>query len=99
MKLIFILMILFGFTFNTCASTHLPQEITDYKDKRDGCEHWRGEPIPDGPEGKPRAEEIDRNIKNLCTGMDKQLADFKSKYKDNKDVMSLLSEYEEIIEN
>lgn len=76
--------------------TKLPSDVAKYLAQREGCEHFRGE-IPDPPD-KQRMKEIDREVRKLCTGTDKKLAQLKRKYARNQSVMKRLNEFEEKIE-
>lgn len=72
----------------------LPSDVEKFIDKRDGCDHFRGEPAYD----KERLDFLLKSIKKLCTGTDSELFALKVKYKNNSDVISKLSFYEEVIE-
>jgi hypothetical protein len=78
------------------AQDKLPPDVAKYVAQRDGCEHFRGE-IPDPPD-KRRMREVEREIRKLCTGTDKKLAQLKRKYAKNQAVLKRLEEYEESIE-
>lgn len=78
------------------ADSTLPRDVQKFVERRDGCDHIRGE-IPDSSE-KQRKKELNREIENLCKGTDKQLAQLKKKYARNASVMRLLNEFEDIIE-
>ena len=74
----------------------LPGDVQRFVDRREGCDHMRGE-IPD-PGEKQRMKEVNREIRKLCTGTDKELARLKQKYTANSTVMQALSEFEPDIE-
>ena len=78
------------------ADESLPREVQRYVDKREGCDHMRGE-IPDRGE-KQRMREVRREIRRLCKGTDKELARLKRKYAKNPAVMQRLGEFEPGIE-
>lgn len=78
------------------AAEALPRDVQHFVDKREGCDHMRGE-IPD-PSEKRRMQEVNREIRKLCTGTDKQLKNLKRKYAANSAVMQTLNEYEPDIE-
>ena len=82
------------------ASAPLPSDIQTFIDQREGCDHFRGEPWDSGndPEVKERREFIFQNLKKLCTGTDKRLADLRQKYRDNPVVSDYLNNYEAHIE-
>ena len=56
----------------------------------------RGE-IPE-PNQKARMREVEREIKRLCTGTDKQLNKLKKKYAHDRRVMAALEEFEPDVE-
>ncbi|MFN3789548.1 hypothetical protein [Massilia sp.] len=91
-------LVAFCFSFGSvvAAEAKLPPDVAKYVEQRDGCEHFRGE-IPDPPD-KRRMREVEREIRKLCTGTDKKLAQLKRKYAKNQTVMKRLEEYEENIE-
>jgi hypothetical protein len=82
------------------AQSKLPSDLRAYVDRRDGCDHFRGEPwdLGDDPEVKERREFIFRQINTLCRGTDKQLAGLRKKYAKNKEVVQKLAGYEDAIE-
>jgi hypothetical protein len=74
----------------------LPREVQRFVDRREGCDHMRGE-IPE-PGEKRRMEEVNREIRKLCTGTDKELARLRRKYVAESTVMQVLNEFEPDIE-
>lgn len=78
------------------AENPLPRDVQKFVDRREGCDHMRGE-IPD-PSEKQRMKEVNREIEKLCKGTDRQLVQLKTKYASNRLVMQRLNEYEEGIE-
>ena len=71
-----------------------PREVTEFMVRRDGCDHFRGEDAYDGD----RAAYIASNIRALCSGTDRKLAELRTKYARNADVTAALSGYESRIE-
>ncbi len=49
---------------SSLATETLPPDVRNYVDKREGCDHMRGE-IPD-PSDKQRMREVNREIRKLC---------------------------------
>lgn len=90
--------LLFGILFlaiiNNVWGNTLPDEVTQFIEKRDLCDHFRGE----YPYDDERRKFLYRNMVELCTGTDIKLANLKKKYHSNSDVMKLLSIYEDSIE-
>ena len=87
--------------FGTGAVAHdLPADVQSFIEERDGCDHFRGEPwgAGDDPEVKERREFIFENIKKLCTGTDKRLAELRNKYRNDPVVIERLRAYEDSIE-
>jgi hypothetical protein len=78
------------------AGAPLPRDVQKFVDRREGCDHMRGE-LPD-PAEKRRMKEVNREIENLCRGTDIQLAQLKKKYASNAAVMQRLNEFEDGIE-
>jgi hypothetical protein len=85
---------------DTIAS-ELPSEVQSYISDREGCDHFRGEPWDWGnePNVKERREFIFKNLKELCTGTDKRLAKLRQKYRNDRNVIEHLSDFENAIES
>lgn len=73
----------------------MPADVQAFMDKRDECDHWRGEE----PYDDDRAKEITNAINDTCTGTDQKLAGLRDKYKDREAVIKALAYYEDRIEN
>lgn len=82
------------------VSCGLPADVQQFSERRDGCDHFRSEPWDEGdePDIKERREFILNNIRELCTGTDKELTSLRRKYKDDKSIIGHLSKYEDQIE-
>lgn len=78
------------------ATEKLPADVRDFIADREGCDHMRGE-VPDPPD-KQRMQELEREIRKICTGTDRKLARLKRKYASNRPVMKRLREFEPTIE-
>lgn len=92
-----LLLILLGFLLqNVSMANTFPQDVTDFIDRREACDHFRGEYSgePEIDEGRNLYAQLEEN----CKGTDQQLSDLKKKYKNNAAVMEQLNEYEESIE-
>ena len=76
------------------VKTTFPKEVTAFIEKRDLCDHFRGE----DPYDEERRIFLYKNIAKLCTGSDQELATLKNKYSNNPYVLEKLSVYEEDIE-
>lgn len=78
------------------AKEKLPPDVLKFTQKRDSCDHFRGE-LPD-PDEKERMREVIKEIDKFCTGTDKKLASLKKKYESNPDIVARLAKYEPEIE-
>jgi hypothetical protein len=90
------LMISFGFVFaaNAAAQDRLPADVARFVERRDGCDHFRGEE----PYDDERRRFLEQRIRKLCIGTDRTLANLKKKYRDDRPVMDRLNAYEPKIE-
>ena len=71
-----------------------PVDVGTFIARRDGCDHFRGEP----PYDEARAKFIETNIIELCTDTDTQLKALKEKYVNEDSITERLSTYEVKIE-
>jgi hypothetical protein len=78
------------------AAEVLPADVNRFIDRREGCDHMRGEEPEPGD--KQRARELKREMDKLCKGTDRKLAQLKKKYAANVGVMKRLDEFEPQIE-
>jgi hypothetical protein len=78
----------------TLAQARLPEDVARFVERRDRCDHFRGEEAFDAK----RREFLEQQTLELCVGSDQQLAKLKKKYGSNKAVMTKLNEYEAQIE-
>jgi hypothetical protein len=76
------------------AAFKLPVDVASFKERRDACDHFRGEESYD----QERRKFLVESLEKYCTGTDRELAALKAKYKSNKTVIDVLREYEEKIE-
>lgn len=78
------------------AASPLPKDVAEFVDRREGCDHFRGEvPASSNPH---RMRDINRELKKLCTGTDKKLSQLKRKYAANAEITTLLATFESNIE-
>ncbi|MCW3834607.1 hypothetical protein ACFQ1E_03930 [Sphingomonas canadensis] len=68
----------------------VPAEVQQWVIRRQGCEHWAGEPDFDAQ----RRKQIEDAVAELCPGIDKTLAALNKKYAGDAKVMKVLKEYE-----
>lgn len=85
-----------GLVLPVAAELPLPSDVNKFIEKREGCDHIRGE-IPE-PSQKQRMREVNRENGKLCKGTDKALAQLKKKYAKNPQVLQRLDEFEPDIE-
>ncbi|MFQ5546791.1 MAG: hypothetical protein ACE5FV_00755 [Woeseia sp.] len=71
-----------------------PHEVEDFIDRRELCDHFRGEE----PYDSERAEFLARRIDETCSGTDEELLKLKGKYEDDEEIMRILNRFEEDIE-
>ena len=89
-----ILLLLVLMTAPALAQNALPVDVTRFVEKRDSCDHFRGEEAYDAERGKF----LEEQMRKLRTGTDKKLKALKAKYRKNPGVLSRLKEYEPQIE-
>jgi hypothetical protein len=83
--------------FLACPATAQPRfqaGVERYVERRDICDHFRGEE----PYDEERREFLHRRLVEFCAGTDKELAELKHKYRNNKAVTERLNRYEPFIE-
>jgi hypothetical protein len=80
--------------FPAWADERLPEDVARFIERRDGCDHFRGEEAYD----EERRQFLLQKMIETCKGTDRQLAALKKKYRGQKQVMEKLSGYEPKIE-
>lgn len=80
----------------SCTVDHPQIDVENFYDRRENCEHFRGE-FPDPPDPE-RVKELIDGVNEYCTGTDAQLAALKIRYADNPAIMVKLNAYESRIE-
>ena len=83
-----------SFASAAIGQTRLPEDVARFIERRDACDHFRGEEAYDAK----RREFLEEQTLKLCVGTDKQLAELKMKYAGNKAVITKLEDYEPEIE-
>ncbi|WP_188151462.1 hypothetical protein [Teredinibacter waterburyi] len=91
---LFIFIAALSFSYLSYGDEKLPDDVLSFTEKRDGCDHFRGEE----PYDEGRRQSLEENMIELCTGTDAELSQLKEKYKNNASVTQVLSEYETNIE-
>ena len=72
-----------------------PFDVEEFIDRREICNHFRGEEPYDADRAKFLAEQI----KKTCGGTDKELRELKQKYQNDDKTMQILNRFEEEIES
>ncbi|PHS11847.1 MAG: hypothetical protein COA86_18855 [Kangiella sp.] len=94
-RILFVIFLAFPLLGNANeAKPILPMDVSKFVERRDGCDHFRGE----SPYNEERRKFLLKSMTELCTGTDKELSGLKIKYKINKAIFALLSKYEIDIE-
>ena len=75
--------------------SEVPKDVADFREGRDGCDHFRGEE----PYDEERQTFLLERMNTLCSGTDKELAQLRIRYTGNKAVLELLKDYEDNIES
>ena len=76
------------------AQTRFPAEVERFIERRDKCDHFRGEE----PYDQDRRAFIHERLLEFCVGTDKELAEIKERFRNNTTVMENLDGYEPQIE-
>jgi hypothetical protein len=69
---------------------YLPRDVQRFVDRREGCDRVRGD--------RDGTNEVSRELRKLCGGMDKELVQLKKKYAANSTIMQILNQFEVGIE-
>lgn len=77
-----------------------PHEVRAFIDQRDSCDHFRGEPWPEGDSitERERRRELTSAMKTACAGTDARLLALRAKYRDDANIIAALAAYENDIE-
>lgn len=94
MALGFVCLVSAGHTADKESSSRLPDEVSQFMERRNLCEHFLGEE----PYDEERRKFLMKNLKKYCTGTDKELSSVRNKYKNNEAVLNALAGYEDNIE-
>lgn len=80
--------------FNEPRSAAIVLDAREFIIKRQGCDHFRGEPGYDAE----RQKFINEQTTRLCKGTDAELRHLREKYKNKPETIRALAEFEECIE-
>lgn len=89
-----VLAVSLGYAAENSTAQELPADVIKFKQRRDICDHWRGEE----PYDNERAKAIEKAWDSSCPSSDKALAFLRAKYKNNQAVLNALEGYEDKIE-
>jgi hypothetical protein len=76
------------------VGTQYNQDVIAFIEKRDACDHFRGEE----PYDAERGEILNKAVAQSCAGTDEMLKSLRYSYKDNTDILAKLKKYEDNIE-
>jgi hypothetical protein len=76
------------------AQVALPDDVARYTERRDLCDHFRGEEAYDAE----RRRFLEARMREFCTGADRTLKALQEKYKADRQVRARLDRYEARIE-
>lgn len=80
--------------FNQSRDPAIATEARSFIIRRQGCDHFRGEPGYD----EERQKFLNAQTKKLCTGTDDELIRLRRKYADHAATIKALAEFEDCIE-
>jgi len=80
--------------FNEPRDAAIVAQAREFIIKRQGCDHFRGEPGYD----EERQTFLNKQIEQLCTGTDAQLAKLRNRYADSPATIKALADFENCIE-
>lgn len=80
--------------FNQQRDPLVVAEARPFIIKRQGCDHFRGEP----PYDEERRKFLIQQMEELCTGTDAELQRLKTKYFDQPETITALSDFEDCVE-
>lgn len=75
-------------------SSGIPEDVKQFIEKRDLCDHFRGEPHYD----EERSRFLEKQVEKYCAGTNLELLSLKAKYRNNSAIIGKLSSYEENVE-
>ena len=79
---------------NEIASNDTPEEVKQFQQERDLCDHFRGEEGYD----LERRKFLHEQMEIYCTGSDNKLSRLRLKYQNDKAVLNSLKNYHDHIE-
>src|SRR5262245_42036620 len=82
------------FTFEVYAQSQWPADVQRFIERRDACDHFRGE----DPYDEERGKFLQQKMTEFCRGTDEELSRLKIKYRNDKRITDKLNEYEVMIE-
>ena len=76
------------------ASPQVPADVAGFVERRDICDHLRGEE----PCNAERRAELAAGTEKYCRGTDRELAALRLKYRESPSAIAALRDFEETIE-
>lgn len=79
----------------------LPRDVLASVEDRELCDHFRGEPWPEGDSDadRTRRRQLVDGVRTNCAGTDRRLAELNSRYAGDARIAALLARYEADIGN
>jgi hypothetical protein len=73
-----------------------PHEVRAFLDQREECDHFRGEPWPEGDDADAiaRRKQLHKAMAKLCEGTDARLAELRTAYRDDAVISRVLAGFE-----
>jgi hypothetical protein len=82
------------------AAERLPVDVRQFIDRREACDHFRGEPwdMGEASDVRQRREFVFAQVKRSCRGTDRALSQLRKKYRGNARISKRLRDYETLVE-
>gem|GEM_PF-792362 len=82
------------FTNKAHAQSKWPADVQRFIQRRDACDHFRGE----DPYDEERRKFLQQKMAEFCIGTDQELSRLKTRYRNDKKITAKLNEYEQQVE-
>jgi hypothetical protein len=80
-----------GLTATPAPDASVPADVAAFRERRDECDHFRGE----DPYDEERAAFLSEALERTCTGTDAELKALRARYAGDPRVFAMLAEYED----
>jgi hypothetical protein len=78
-------------TATPAPDASVPADVAAFRERRDECDHFRGE----DPYDEERAASLSEALERTCTGTDAELKALRARYAGDPRVLAMLAEYED----